>query len=287
MNYALDALWWRLTDPDVRALAGVLTAPALWRSGSEIPVRTLLGGRGFRYLLSLDGRPAPLHAHLAEEAPFGHRLGFYAESLLAFWLANAPHCRLLARNLPVREGGRTLGALDFVAYLDGWLYHLELACKYYGGPQALPETLSGLNRNDTLAAKAAKLDRQLSLARSAAGRDALAQIGADADETESVSVVRGMGFAAEGQPFDAPPLNPLGWHGRYLAHGDPLPFAAGALFYILPHMARIAPARAAAAQCCGKAEIAAASGVLFALMERRPDGMMHETARFMKAAKPV
>ena len=54
MNYALDALWWRLTDPDVRALAAVLTAPALWHSGSELPVAALLGERGFRFLLELD-----------------------------------------------------------------------------------------------------------------------------------------------------------------------------------------------------------------------------------------
>ena len=47
MNYALDALWWRLTDPDVRALASLLTAPPLWHSGCELPVRELLGEHGF------------------------------------------------------------------------------------------------------------------------------------------------------------------------------------------------------------------------------------------------
>ena len=62
MNYALDALWWRLTDPDVRALASLLTAPPLWHSGCELPVRELLGEHGFRFLLELDEHPQALHA---------------------------------------------------------------------------------------------------------------------------------------------------------------------------------------------------------------------------------
>ena len=70
MNYALDALWWRLTDPNVRALAAVLTAPALWHSSSELPVAALLGERGFRFLLELDGSPKPLHSHLAADWGF-------------------------------------------------------------------------------------------------------------------------------------------------------------------------------------------------------------------------
>ncbi len=59
MNYALDALWWRLTDPNVRDLAAILTAPPLWHSGCELPLRELLGETGFRYLLALDSNPRP------------------------------------------------------------------------------------------------------------------------------------------------------------------------------------------------------------------------------------
>ncbi len=54
MNFALDAIWWRLSNPHIRALASVLVAPALWRTGRELSVRELLGERGFRYLLDLD-----------------------------------------------------------------------------------------------------------------------------------------------------------------------------------------------------------------------------------------
>ena len=60
MNYALDAIWWRLSHPAVRDLAALLTAPPLWHSGCELPIPRLLGSQGFRFLLSLDDAPAPL-----------------------------------------------------------------------------------------------------------------------------------------------------------------------------------------------------------------------------------
>lgn len=89
----------------------------------------LLGETGFRYLLALDSNPAPLQQHLAAEAPFAahHRLGFYAENLLAFWLQHAPHAQWY-NNLPVKneQNGQTLGALDFVCALNGKIYHLRI-----------------------------------------------------------------------------------------------------------------------------------------------------------------
>ncbi|WP_153718174.1 DUF1853 family protein, partial [Eikenella corrodens] len=140
----------------------LLTAPPLWHSGCELPIPRLLGSQGFRFLLSLDDAPAPLTQWLEQEAPFGHRLGHYAESLLAFWLAHAPHCQLIARNHPVRsESGQTLGAADFLCLLDSAPYHLELTCKYYGG--TAPDDFQGLNPADTLLGKAAKLQQQCRL----------------------------------------------------------------------------------------------------------------------------
>ena len=162
MNYALDAIWWRLSHPAVRDLASLLTAPPLWHSGCELPIPRLLGSQGFRFLLSLDNAPAPLTQWLEQEAPFGHRLGRYAESLLTFWLAHAPHCQLIARNHPVRsESGQTLGAADFLCLLDSAPYHLELTCKYYGSTTT--DDFQGLNPADTLLGKAAKLQQQCHL----------------------------------------------------------------------------------------------------------------------------
>ncbi|HEZ4279748.1 TPA: DUF1853 family protein, partial [Neisseria meningitidis] len=157
MNYALDALWWKLTSQPVRDLASLLTAPPLWQSGCELSVRELLGEHGFRYLLALDADPTRLTDYLAQRAPFGHRLGIYAEELLAFWFANAPHAELLAHNLTVSgSDGSTQGAADFVARLNGKPCHIELTCKYYGGT-GKPEDMRGLDPKDTLLGKAAKL----------------------------------------------------------------------------------------------------------------------------------
>ncbi|WP_315359741.1 DUF1853 family protein [Neisseria bacilliformis] len=281
MNYALDALWWRLADPHVRALAALLTAPAPWHSGCEMPVRTLLGAHGFRFLLALDGHPAPLDDHLAAEAPHAGRLGRYAESLLAFWLARAPHSRLLARNARVSDGRNTGGEIDFAAEIDGTPYHIELACKYYGAADGAPDALAGLNPRDCFQNKAAKLQTQLALPHSTAGRAALAATGVP-ENLRSVSILRGMTFAAADTAWQ-PPLNPLGWHGLYFDEWpSENPFSDGLRYAPIPRLSYLAPARLLEAQTQDWAHIRTQPHGLFAALEPRPDGFWHETARIMK-----
>ncbi|WP_274570715.1 DUF1853 family protein [Neisseria leonii] len=277
MNYALDALWWRLDSPPVRDLAALLTAPPLWDSGVEWPVRALLGRSGLRFLLSLNDDPAPLTAYLAAHAPFGGRLGVYAERLLAFWLDNAPHCRLLAHNLPVEENGRRLGALDFVAEADGRCLHIELACKYYGAESGRAADLVGLNAADRLADKAAKLHKQLALSRQPAGLRALAAAGLRVDA--AVSVVRGMGFSAAG--VSGAPLCPTGWHGGYRRTDSPTLLPHGR-YYVLPRMALLAPARVGEAELADAETAARAGPAILAKVARRSDGLWHETERIMQ-----
>jgi len=123
MNYALDALWWKLTSQPVRDLASLLTAPPLWQSGCELSVRELLGEHGFRYLLVLDADPAPLKKHLAQRAPFGHRLGIYAEELLALQIASIHN---LAFYLwLVGEARRHILAGDFTTWKAGMVKQLS------------------------------------------------------------------------------------------------------------------------------------------------------------------
>lgn len=277
MNYALDALWWRLQDPAVRDLAALLTAPPLWHSGAEVPVAALLGRQGFRFLLALDEAPMPLYRHLAREAPFARRLGRYAESLLAFWLTHAPHSELIARNLPLADAqGRSLGEADFLCRLNGEAWHLELCCKYYGGRAAVD--FCGLDAKDRLSVKAGKLQRQLQLLRQPAFQAAYPQYAGGA--WRSGSVVRGMGFGAEQTRFDAP-LNPHGWHGRWVADWQEAALSGPQRFYPLPRTAYLAPARVAAEKTLGAEEMATQGSGLAAVVERRPDDMWHETARLM------
>ncbi len=66
------------------------------------------------------------------EAARPTRLGRYAETLLAFFAAQAPCWRLVAANLPVRVSGRTLGECDFLLVSpQGERLHWELAVKCY------------------------------------------------------------------------------------------------------------------------------------------------------------
>ena len=314
MNYALDAIWWRLRHPAVRDLAALLTAPPLWHSGCELPVPRLLGSQGFRFLLSLDDAPAPLTQWLEQEAPFGHRLGHYAESLLAFWLAHAPHCQLIARNHPVRsESGQTLGAADFLCLLDSAPHHLELTCKYYGG--TTPANFQGLNPADTLLGKAAKLQQQCHLFHTPQARAQLpaplqgylktSEAGfceaktseastreTNTDKTNyrqtpnisqplnTATIIRGIGFTPNGI-LSGSPLNPLGWSGLLLQQWADYPAQAAQRFHPLSRLAYLAPARVPFEQTISAAELARQAPGLTAVVEQRPDGMWHETQRLM------
>lgn len=283
MNYALDALWWRLTDPNVRDLAALLTAPPLWHTGCELEIRKLLGETGFRYLLALDANPIPLHQHLQQEVPFGHRLGFYAESLLAFWFAHAPHTQLYARNLPVQdENGLTLGAFDFIAAVNGKSYHIELTCKYYGSFCGKPENMIGLNPKDRLADKVEKLRRQLAWSQLPEGKQALAKIGLGHLNTAAVSIVRGIGFSAERQ-IKRELLNPYGWHGLYIEDWAQYIPAEGQRYYPLLPMQVISPARVSETYAAEADILPEIRFGQIAVLEKRPDGYWHETARIMKS----
>ena len=285
MNYALDALWWRLTDPDVRALASLLTAPPLWHTGCELPIRELLGEQGFRFLLELDEYPQALHNALAKEAPFHQRLGYYAESLLAFWFGHAPHSSLLARNIKWQGSKGGQGELDFAVVLNGQPYHIELTCKYYGAADADPEQMIGLNPHDKLADKVAKLKQQLGRLQDMDGQTVWQAAGFECDSIKSVSIVRGMGFTAANRTFEREPLNPYGWHGLYIDDAQELQFAdieSNRRYYLLPRMDLLAPARVRE-EACLKVFPADALPGLWAVLEKRPDGYWHEIERWMKA----
>lgn len=284
MNYALDALWWKLTSQPVRDLASLLTAPPLWQSGCELGVRELLGERGFRYLLALDADPAPLTEHLTRRAPFGHRLGIYAEELLAFWFANAPHAELLAHNLTVSgSDGNTQGAADFVVRLNGKPYHIELTCKYYGGGTGRLEDMRGLDPKDTLLGKAAKLTAQLGLPHTSDGIRTLRQHGLPLD-VKPVSIVRGIGFFPQSFHAFEPPLNLYGWRGIYIQDWAEYGFERQEVrYHLLDRMAYLAPARAAETETLNETEIRRIDQGLIAVLECRPDGFWHEIERIMKA----
>ncbi len=224
MNYAQDALWWRLKNQQVRDLAMLLTAPPLWHSGQEISVQHLLGNKGFRYLLSLDDQPDELLAFLEKEAPFAYRLGFYAESLLAFWFSHAPHTHLLARNIQFQNAinQQTEGAIDFLVSINKDIYHIELTCKYYGHESGLVSSLAGMNPKDTLYKKSTKLQQQMNLSQIQPFYEQLLSQFRLPEKTpiQAVSIVRGMYFTPNKEVMndtDNVAFNPYAWEGEWLS----------------------------------------------------------------------
>lgn len=83
------------------------------------------------WLDQLDKSPLALHRHL--QTLQSTRLGLYFESLWHFFLQSDPLVDLITHNLPVRDGGRTLGEFDCLYYCHARArhFHLELAVKYY------------------------------------------------------------------------------------------------------------------------------------------------------------
>ncbi|MDO4433056.1 MAG: DUF1853 family protein [Alysiella sp.] len=280
MNYALDALWWRLTHPTIRALATLLTAPLLWRSEIELPVCRLLGKHGFRFLLQLNDEPNRLPEKLLQ--PQNSHLGHYAEDLLAFWFTHAPHSTLIAHNLPIVSGSQTLGALDFVVALSGSLHHVELTCKYYGSSTGQPENMVGLNPRDTLLAKQHKMQQQSQLSQHPVAKTILTNMGIEAEKLQCANITRGMAFTLSGS-LPEHTLYPLNaWTGLYFQHQQQWQqFAKDARFYPLQRHEYLAPARITYDQTHTRDAITQMGQGLYAQVMLRPDGFWHEQQRIM------
>ena len=123
---------------EVRDLAWACFSHSLFHSemlSSDEPAITSCGlnltDERQQWLADLDKSPEPLHRHL--QTLHNTRLGLYFESLWHFFLQSDPLVELIAHNLPIRDGGRTLGEFDCLYYchLRARHFHLELAVKYY------------------------------------------------------------------------------------------------------------------------------------------------------------
>jgi len=93
----------------------------------------------------------------------GHRVGYYFESLVYYWLKHERKVEFLAKGLQIQEegGGRTIGELDFVFRdTDGRVCHWEVAAKFYlfcADHQVRGSHFIGPNAADTYERKRDKL----------------------------------------------------------------------------------------------------------------------------------
>lgn len=267
MNHALDALYWRLTQPHTRALASMLVAPPLWDNAHELTTPQLLGEHGFRFLLDLDDNPHRLPENLSHPL-----LGKYAENLLAFWLENAPHTKLLARNVALLPHGEW----DFIAQINGETYHIELCCKYFGGRNEW----RGFNPHDTLNKKIHKINQQL------VPNDGQFSQTTFSGSLKPATVIRGNIFTPNAiAPAECAPRAWTGWWfddwhklTDWLAQQNAF---SGSRFYALTKTEYLAPARVSYDKTKSWQDSFAYQQAMLAIVLPRPDGFWHEVGRIM------
>jgi len=168
------------------------------------------------WLESLDRDAGPLLEHLGHQA--SPRLGIYFERLWHFFLAHDPGVELLAHNLPVRDGSRTLGEFDIIYFCRRRQrhVHLELAVKFYLGHCA--PAVSGVpgqwqhwlgpNTRDRLDLKVTHLlQRQIRLGETTAARHLLDSLGIR--DLQREIEIKGYLFNSVAHPLPPPPgFNP-------------------------------------------------------------------------------
>lgn len=176
-------------SPWVRALAWSCLGPVLLPSATfrpKHPVDTphlAFNEQRQQWLAKLDEDDRPLRAHLRRHCS-SPRLGLVFESLWHFFLSSDPDCELIAHNLAVRDGKRTVGEFDIIYYQHsaGRYFHLELAVKFFlyhhsGEANPLSNWL-GPNSADRLDRKLDRLlSHQLPLSRTAIGHRQLIEMG--------------------------------------------------------------------------------------------------------------
>lgn len=246
----------QLSSPAVRDLAWTLLSPPLL-SAPPCPQRHPLAGSAWAddpqrlqaWLQALDGDDRALQQWLATRT--SRRLGLYYESLWQFALQHAPGVELLASNLAIRAGGRTLGELDIVLQDAHGTHHLELAIKLYLGPvsQAArdPAQWLGPGCEDRLGSKLAHLSgHQLPMSAASDGAQALAALGVG--PVQAHLWLAGYLFYPWPGHSDSPTgANPAHLRGRWIRRRD-WPVTGQQRWQPLARHAWLAPARVEAGQ---------------------------------------
>ncbi|WP_085625263.1 MULTISPECIES: DUF1853 family protein [unclassified Pseudomonas] len=289
----------QLRCPTVRDLAWALLSPPLL-SAPPCPQRHPLAGSLWadqpqhlaNWLQALDDDDRPLRDWLAQLG--SRRLGHYYERLWQFALGQAPGIELLAANLAIRDGGRTLGELDVVLRDRDGVHHLELAIKLYLGPEHAghdPRAWLGPGCHDRLGSKLAHLTRhQLPMSAGAHSREVLAQLGV---EQVQAHVWLG-GYLFYPWPGHAQPpqgANPQHLRGRWVRRRDWI-MGEGERWQPLQRHAWLAPARVEANDCWPMEQFAAwlhvlqrqAPAQLLVRLEQEADGAWQEAERVFLVA---
>ncbi len=119
-----------LQNATVRDLAWVITSPCIIKHPLALEYDTEKELETFSKILQeLDAKPAELEEFIAKKKR--KALGSYFESLVEFWLTKREDINILAQNLQIIDGKKTIGECDFLAEVGGVVTHIEVAIKYY------------------------------------------------------------------------------------------------------------------------------------------------------------
>jgi uncharacterized protein len=180
----------RFRVPAVRHLAWMSQAPQLICDPRVFVPKTYLTDDSISILQYWEKNPAA--GPKALTATPHYRLGHYFESLYECLIQDLLGWTILARNLPIRVGGQTLGELDFVLRNPHTraIEHHEIAVKFYlayGGSAQLAAGWYGPNPRDRLDIKTARmLEKQSRRAQLPATSELLKQLGIPLPEVSRV-----------------------------------------------------------------------------------------------------
>jgi hypothetical protein len=257
----------RLMHPQVRDLAWVLLSPPLLNDTPSPQRHPLAASRWASrpgeladWLLSHDSQPTVLQAWLSQHSI--RRLGLYYERLWQFALAQSPDVDLLVANLPIRQGGHTLGELDLILHDAEGVHHLELAVKFYlgleTGDRREHDHWLGPGSHDRLDIKLQRLcEHQLQLSSSAHAQALLAEL----TRLEIDSALWLGGYLFQPWPTGCEPpagANPRHLAGRWLRQRDWMhsTVARGtARWQPLPRQAWLAPVQVSDSQVWPSEEV--------------------------------
>ena len=253
--------WHFLSDPHVRALAWLLSAPNLlnptasqWHNKiASITMHDEIAA----WLMQLQQAPEELHRFL--DIQKFTRLGRYAEKLLAWYFQEREN--LFAYGLQVRKGKEeTLGEFDFLFWRESQLIHWEFASKFYllnsgqskNAPNYQAEYFVGPNLADTLAAKMRKiLDRQLALATHPEARALLPQA-----LSEARALVKGWLFYRKDESLHSAQLGLTEEHCKgWWCSIDEIDTHISDCNYVLVRLSWLAPARVSSEAGLSKAAL--------------------------------
>ena len=170
---------WSLESHVHRDLAFLLASPSLLRNTEVVPAITSQEWMAW----FLDAKDAivedaqkPQRLEQFVDTPRQYKLGLYAEDLFLYYLHHFSPYEVLAHDIQVFDGKRSIGAFDFIIRMPtGQIEHWEMAIKYFVQYTPSPEwsEFIGPGGRDSLQRKMNKmLNRQILL-----GDNPLAQEG--------------------------------------------------------------------------------------------------------------